>query len=76
MKGMWAWALGQSSELERDVLKPPNHLHIDRGIQIRGGGFKSTEKTKIALKYSTSIYTALFPVLPTVLYRRHLTNVC
>ena len=73
---MWAWALGQSSELERDVLKTPNHLHIDRGIQI-GGGFKSTEKTIIALKYSTSIYTALFPALPTVLYHsRHLTNVC
>lgn len=67
MKGIWAWNLGHSSELERDGSKTPNHLHIDRSIQIGVGGFKVTTKTEISLKYSTSIYTVVLPVLPTVL---------
>ena len=77
MKGIWAWNLGHSSELERERSKTPNHLHIDRGIRIGVGGFKVTIKTEMSLKYSTSIYTVVFPVLPTVLDRSsHLTNIC
>lgn len=58
-------------------VKTPSHLHIDTGIQIcffECEEFKRSEKSEIAITYSTSIFTALFPVSQTVLeHSRHLT---